>query len=123
MTDTIRSFCPLDCGWHYDRPEPDPTELACARPDLTSFEIAQILITGQLQQDEEVIRGHLETHELLEWVQAVARLRQAEAERDRLSVLLEKIRDLAATDTCCDLRHEILDAGLDQPAKAEEEPR
>lgn len=77
MTGTIRCFCPLDCGWHYDRPEPDPTELVNARPDLTSLEVAQIIVGGQLQYDEKVIREHLETHELIEWVQAVSRLTAA----------------------------------------------
>lgn len=73
MTPTNRYLCPLDCGWHLD-----PRAL----PDLAGLSgnsIEDIISSGierQAQAEETVIREHLETHSLVEWVTEVARLQR-----------------------------------------------
>ncbi|WP_327066806.1 hypothetical protein [Kitasatospora sp. NBC_01302] len=93
MTAVARYFCPLDCGWHHDQAALDFTDrdrlypiadLPCPEGvDLIAFGAA----AGELQAVDAIVKAHLETHELIEWVQAVGRLK---TERDRLTAELER---------------------------------
>jgi hypothetical protein len=89
---TTRFLCPLDCGWHYDRPPLDPSKPmpfaehpAPEGVDPTIWGFA----AGRLLADEAAIRIHAESHELIEWVKALTTVRN---ERDRLAIELAAAR-------------------------------
>ncbi|MCC9307716.1 hypothetical protein LN042_11510 [Kitasatospora sp. RB6PN24] len=91
MTPVNRAFCPLNCGWHNDWPtDEEPTHLGPALlPGLTTEERALIHLKDSLARAEAIIREHLETHTLLEWVQAVTSLSAAVQRGLHLADLLE----------------------------------
>lgn len=76
---TTRHLCPL-CEWHHD---------SRALPDLiglsgnTFEDIIRAGLERQQQQDEATVQAHLETHELAEWVEALAEERQDRADAAR----------------------------------------
>lgn len=72
---TSRYLCPLDCGWHHDQPDPMP-DLALAKLPLPTPDLAYVLTLGHLHGVEAILRAHLETHTLLEWVQALQASKQ-----------------------------------------------
>ena len=100
MTPTTQYLCPLACGWIHDQGAPDFSGV----PGSTMEEIVFAAIARQHAADEIVIREHLETHALLEWVQALQAARderdrwkrQAEADAARLGDLLDAVRERAA---------------------------
>jgi len=62
--------CPLAaCPWEGTDPPPPPGEAITSDADVWRF------IGDRAMAAEEVVRAHLETHSLLEWVQELARLR------------------------------------------------
>jgi hypothetical protein len=78
-----RSYCPIEaCPWTHD--------------DVT------VMWPGEAPRIEAVVRGHLETHTLLEWVQEVMRLRGLLAARDGRARKLAEVKvlvdELAAGD-------------------------
>ncbi|WP_035796417.1 hypothetical protein [Kitasatospora mediocidica] len=101
-----RYFCPLDCGWHHDQAAPDFTDPdrlypiadipAPAGVDPIAFGAA----AGALQAVDVIVKAHLETHGLLDWVQAITRIK---AERDRLAA---ELRQHETCRTCGHERHE-----------------
>jgi hypothetical protein len=78
VTDVTRSYCPLDCGWYHD----SPNGLDFTKPIPTGPDAALLILTDRVQRAEQAIRDHLEGHGLLEWVQAVTRLKQDAAKID-----------------------------------------
>jgi len=66
--------CPLpDCGWTHGEFPPAPGNL---EPMAATFDRATVMLARQFARGaEQGIRAHLETHELVEWVQEVSRLR------------------------------------------------
>lgn len=72
-----RYECPVEsCPWNRDDPGPDPGD--CQGETLDAAVRAGML--AYALRTEAVVRAHLETHSLLEWVQEVMRLR---GERDQ----------------------------------------
>jgi len=68
----VRLSCPLpDCTWVYDEPSPWPL-MGTAKPDATPDVLAAMFMRSA--RSEEIVRSHLETHSLLEWVQEIQRL-------------------------------------------------
>lgn len=88
MTPVARYFCPLDCGWHHDQAAPDFTDPDRLYPiadipegvDQIAFQAA----AGALRTVDAIVKRHLETHGLLDWSQAITRIK---AERDQLAEL------------------------------------
>lgn len=76
-----RRFCPL-CGWFLDSPEPDPFPtvdagwLRDARVKHGKFADDRVFLAmlHHCEQVESVLRAHIETHQLEEWVAAAAKL-------------------------------------------------
>lgn len=69
----IRYECPIgDCEWVHDDPGPDPSKAQGATTGEAVFNLLQEHMAGL----ELVVRAHLETHSLLEWVTEVMRLRE-----------------------------------------------
>lgn len=69
-----RRECPIDpCKWVWDEPEPE-------LPDIGADPYT--VLRARLAGTESVIRAHVETHPLLDWVQEVMRLR-GELDRER----------------------------------------
>jgi len=68
----VVSYCPLSsCSWqHEDPPLPDGS-------GQTTDEIVADIMTKHFTALEEIVKAHLETHSLLEWVQEVRRLSDA----------------------------------------------
>lgn len=97
MTPTTQYLCPLACGWTHDQGVPDFSGV----PGGTVEEIVSAGLMRQYAADEIVIREHLETHGLLEWVTALQDVRaerdrwqrQAEADAARLGDLLDAVRE------------------------------
>ena len=94
MTSATRYFCPLDCGWSWDQPGIDLTDPSKTYPiaDIPAPDgvdpMAFKLLAGDLLTVEAAVRQHLETHELLEWVRAIAQLKD---ERDQLRTGMEDL--------------------------------
>jgi hypothetical protein len=103
MIPTRHYLCPLACGWTQEQGTPD-------LDDVPGGTVEEIVLAGLMRQyaaDEIIIREHLETHALLEWVRALQAARderdqwkrQAEADGQRLGDLLDAVRKRAeATD-------------------------
>ncbi|NUP39503.1 MAG: hypothetical protein HOY76_21450 [Streptomyces sp.] len=89
MNQTTRYECPLDCGWHHDRPTlPDMTGVSGA----TAEEVAFAVLKRDLQEAEAVLQEHFEQHPLTEWVLALVAARQ---ERDTAVAELRTDREQA----------------------------
>lgn len=93
---TTRTLCPLDCGWHHDQADFDPTvpqpfasEPAPEGVDplVWGYSLGRTLVV------ENALKAHLETHELIEWVTALTtaqrRVANAEAQVARIRAFLE----------------------------------
>lgn len=85
---TTRILCPLDCGWHHDVEDPTLNPATATMP-LPTPDLAYMLGLGRLHAVEGILRAHLETHQLIEWVQAlqVAKQRIGELERSAQELL------------------------------------
>ena len=66
----ILLHCPLLCGWQYEE-----TALPPGGPFADHWDALRLHFAAA----EDVVRAHLETHSLLEWVQEVMRLRDQAA--------------------------------------------
>jgi BMFP domain-containing protein YqiC len=80
----MRYLCPLACGWTHDQGVPDFS----AVPGGTAEEIVRAGLMRQYTAEEIIVREHLESHELIEWVAA---LTAARAERDRLAARVAEL--------------------------------
>jgi len=66
--------CPLAaCPWKGTDPPPEPGEAITSEAGIWRF------IRDRAMAAEGIVKAHLETHTLLEWVQEVARLREQAA--------------------------------------------
>ncbi|MGW9399383.1 hypothetical protein [Streptomyces sp. NPDC055642] len=100
-----RYFCPLECGWHYDQDQPRPGEgltgPLAQRPD-ESFQDLVTRLAGDtarasMQEVDEALREHLDTHTVLQAVTKAVEFRderdQARAENADLMQLVDDLRD------------------------------
>lgn len=74
-----RTLCPLDCGWHHDQPDFDPAvpqPFATAPPPEGADPIVWGFLLGGTLVVENALKAHLESHELIEWVTALAGARR-----------------------------------------------
>lgn len=102
---TTRYLCPLDCGWHYDRPDPDLSDPDAfhpfiAQPGTTGLDaLAAGLAAGDAAVVDQALKEHLGTHDLVEWVTALV-----EAQR-KLQPVVEEYGHLrsATGQTCPDI--------------------
>lgn len=76
---TTRYLCPLECGWHYDRPPfPDawtPTDATVPVSPEAIQRIAGELLRQDVEQTEAALREHLATHSMEQFVQTIHDLR------------------------------------------------
>ena len=77
---TTRYLCPLECGWHHDRPPlPDPTGVAPDPGARTAEEALASWTTNvmlrEAQRTEEALREHLATHTPEQFVRVIHDLR------------------------------------------------
>lgn len=69
-----RRFCPL-CDWYHDTGDPDMTLPADVAAGVKTIDEATYLLALEhFRQVDGVIRAHLETHSLEEWLRATADL-------------------------------------------------
>jgi len=93
---TVRYECPIGPRpWTLDNPGPDPSE-GCGQ---TIEEIAFSAVRAHLLRSEAAIRGHLETHSLLEWAQEIQRLKTERwrSDKDALAVAAILLRRLGGS--------------------------
>jgi len=85
MTDpvpgTVRYFCPLECGWHYDQPPPSLADMAGIVPASSAYlpEFISWMARQAMRRCAELVdqaaREHLATHTTEEFAQAIHDLR------------------------------------------------
>jgi hypothetical protein len=77
---TTRYLCPLECGWHHDRaPLPDPTGVSADPGAWTAEEAFESwtrnVMARDMQQTEQALREHLDTHTTEQFVRTIQGLR------------------------------------------------
>lgn len=80
-----RHGCPIGpCPWTWD--DPGPSGTVASDDDITAILLEHAVAA------EAIIRGHLETHSMLDWVTEISRLQQerqrAERDGDRIAAIL-----------------------------------
>lgn len=83
-----RTLCPL-CDWHHDT----PTTLGGPADNAAAVEV--------------VLKAHLETHELIEWVRAVTMLR-TELDSIEETTVLPALREAGKADRLCATLEQVL---------------
>lgn len=109
MSDTVRLpagttvySCPLEaCEWTYAEPPMTTAEIAA-----TMGEDPSAVLLRHVMPAEVAARGHMEAHDLIEWVQEIGRLQRAEADAVRVvAILLRKLGGTAVISEA-ELAHE-----------------
>lgn len=112
--------CPIEsCTWHLDEPapvwdlpefvEPDTEALARYGGDYLQATVFAT-VRAECMATEEVLRAHLETHALVEWVQEVTHLQRLPAGRGNSALIAGPPRTWAGPDgTVYDLGAEHVD--------------
>lgn len=76
---TIRYLCPVECGWHHDRPPLPDTWIPVQIAAETAAEAVQLMSAEAVRQDFErvelALREHLATHTTEEFVRTIQELR------------------------------------------------
>jgi hypothetical protein len=73
---TTRYLCPLECGWHHDRPPlPMPTDATVPIAPEAIQHMASVVLRQDVERVEEALREHLATHTTVEFVRVIHDLR------------------------------------------------
>jgi len=73
---TTRYLCPLECGWHHDRPPlPLPTDASVPIAPEAIQHMASTLLHQDMERVETALREHLDTHTTVEFVRVIHDLR------------------------------------------------
>lgn len=85
---TTRYLCPLECGWHHDRPPlPDPTGVSADPGAWTAEEAfeswSRNVMVREAQRTEEALREHIDTHTTEQFVRTIQELRTKVAQLDQ----------------------------------------
>ncbi len=79
MSGTTRYLCPLECGWHHDRPPfPDawiPTDAFVPIAPEAIQQMASHVLRQDVERVEAALREHLATHTTEEFVRTIQGLR------------------------------------------------
>ncbi len=78
---TTRYLCPLECGWHHDRPPlPLPTHATTPIAPEAIQHMARVVLRQDAERVEAALREHLATHTAEQFVRVIHDLR-AQVER------------------------------------------
>jgi hypothetical protein len=73
---TTRYLCPLECGWHHDRPPlPLPTDVTVPIAPEAVQRMAEHLLRQDVERVETALREHLATHTAAQFVRVIHDLR------------------------------------------------
>lgn len=91
MPEMIRRECPIEaCSWWHDEPDPidgidwTADEAALAESD---GDFIPAIVMYDARRVDRILRGHFESHPLIDWVQEVAKLREQLAAAQRPGAL------------------------------------